>query len=86
MNYTKIISELNTELYDHFEGTPYVYSFQTNDYVDCILFGDKIFWDSENNEMFYPEEKGAKKMKKFLKKELKRYAKELKKYANIPTI
>ena len=38
MDYIKLVSELNAELYERFGETEVNFSYSTNGYVECILF------------------------------------------------
>ncbi len=53
----KLVSELNAELYERFGETEANFSYSTNGYVECILFGEAMIWNSEMDDREWIEEK-----------------------------
>ena len=62
MNYLKIVSKLNAELYDLHKEETKCFNYTTNDFVDVILFEDNIIWCSEYDEREWDSKKGIYKV------------------------
>lgn len=62
MNYLKIVSKLNAELYDLHKEENKCFNYTTNGFVDVILFEDNILWCSEMDEREWDYEKGVYKV------------------------
>ena len=62
MNYLKIVSKLNAELYDLHKEENKCFNYTTNGFVDVILFEDNVIWCSEYDEREWDSKKGVYKV------------------------
>jgi hypothetical protein len=73
--YIDIVNELNDNLYKIFgDDIEYFFSYETNGYIDVILFGDHILWNSDNDDRMFIEEKNDyEPLSPFIKKQFNQY-------------
>ena len=57
MDYTELVRELNTELYERFGEVEKVFEYSTTGFVDAISFGGVLLWNSEMEVREWIEEK-----------------------------
>lgn len=62
MNYLKIVSKLNAELYDLHKEENKCFNYTTNGFVDVILFEDNVIWCGECDEREWDSKKGVYKV------------------------
>lgn len=55
-DYTRIIENLNNELYEKFNETGSSFGYSTNGYAHLIFFDQNVLWSSDNDEREWIEE------------------------------
>lgn len=55
LDFAEVVSDLNQELYDRFKETELGFSYCTNGYVDIIMFGEYMLWNSEMDDRAFDE-------------------------------
>ncbi len=56
MDYTELVRELNTELYERFGEVEKGFEYSTTGFVDAISFDGVLLWNSENEARKWIEE------------------------------
>lgn len=56
LNFIRIASELNQEMYERHGELEEHFFYTTDGYNDVFGFGDKILWDSMNDDRIYQED------------------------------
>lgn len=57
---SKLINELNSDLYDRTGEVEKMFSYETNGYVEIIKFDGIVLWDSENDDRGYIDDTDEK--------------------------
>jgi hypothetical protein len=78
MNCIALVSDLNNELYEKIGETERKFSYSSDGYIDCILFGTELLWDSDNEGREYIEENNDyEPLKPFIRRAFNDYVNKL---------